>query len=146
MTLNHLLIANRGELAIRIARSAAEAGLRSHAIFSEDDAESEHVHKADAAHPLTGTGPATYLDADQIIRVALDTQCDAIHPGYGFLSENAQFARRCAQAGVRFVGPTPQELETLGDKGTARKLARNVAYPSCRGPTPPHRSTKRGAF
>src|SRR5438045_1771581 len=107
MTLEHLLIANRGEIAIRIARSAADSGIRSHAIFSEDDEQSDHVKKADDAHRLTGNGPAAYLDATQIVRVALEARCDAIHPGYGFLSENAAFARRCAEAGVHFIGPTP---------------------------------------
>ena len=110
MTFKHLLIANRGEIAIRIARSAAESDIRSHAIFSEDDAQSDHVKKADEAHRLTGTGPAAYLDAAQIIRVALDADCDAVHPGYGFLSENAEFAQRCIEAGLHFVGPTPAVL------------------------------------
>ena len=94
MTLKHLLIANRGEIAIRIARSAAESDIRSHAIFSEDDEQSDHVRKADEAHRLDGKGPAAYLDAAQIIRVALEAKCDAVHPGYGFLSENADFARQ----------------------------------------------------
>jgi acetyl/propionyl-CoA carboxylase alpha subunit len=123
MTLKHLLIANRGEIAIRIARSTAESGIRSHAIFSEDDERSDHVKKADEAHRLTGKGPAAYLDALQIIRVALDAHCDAVHPGYGFLSENPDFARRCAEADLRFVGPTPDVLEAFGDKGKARNLA-----------------------
>ncbi len=123
MTLRNLLIANRGEIAIRIARSAAEAQIRSHAIFSEDDERSDHVSKADEAHRLRGTGPAAYLDAAQIIRVALEANCDAVHPGYGFLSENADFARQCGAAGLRFVGPSPEVLETFGDKGRARSLA-----------------------
>jgi acetyl/propionyl-CoA carboxylase alpha subunit/acetyl-CoA carboxylase carboxyltransferase component len=123
MTIKNLLIANRGEIAIRIARSAAEAGIRTHAVFSEDDERSDHAHKADAAHRLKGTGPAAYLDAAQIIRAALAAGCDAVHPGYGFLSENAAFARSCIEAGLRFVGPTPEVLEVLGDKGKARSLA-----------------------
>ena len=138
MTLKHLLIANRGEIAIRIARSAAEAGIRSHAIFSEDDAASDHVSKADQAHRLTGTGPAAYLDAAQIVRVALAAGCDAVHPGYGFLSENPAFARACAQAGLRFVGPTPAVLEVFGDKGRARRLAVKCdvpVLPGTDGPT-----------
>ena len=81
MTIQQLLIANRGEIAIRIARSAAEVGIRSHAVFSEDDAASDHVWKADAAHALAGQGPAAYLDAAQIIRVAQQAGCEAIHPG-----------------------------------------------------------------
>jgi acetyl/propionyl-CoA carboxylase alpha subunit/acetyl-CoA carboxylase carboxyltransferase component len=123
MTLKHLLIANRGEIAIRIARSAAESGMRSHAIYSEDDEQSDHVRKADEAHRLTGNGPSAYLDAEQIIRVARETNCDTIHPGYGFLSENTAFARSCEEAGLGFVGPTPDVLDVFGDKGKARSLA-----------------------
>ena len=123
MTIKQLLIANRGEIAIRIARSAADMGIRSHAVFSEDDRNCDHVNKADHAHALSGQGPAAYLDISQIIGVARAAGCDAIHPGYGFLSENADFARRCAAAGVCFVGPSPQVLETFGDKGKARALA-----------------------
>ncbi|HTO60153.1 MAG TPA: biotin carboxylase N-terminal domain-containing protein, partial [Bradyrhizobium sp.] len=138
MTVRHLLIANRGEIAIRIARSAAACGIRAHAIYSEDDEQSDHVSKADQAHRLTGLGPAAYLDGAQIVRVARDAGCDAIHPGYGFLSEQADFARQCAAAGLRFVGPTPEVLELLGDKGRARALAEasNVpVLPGTNGPT-----------
>ena len=116
MTVKNLLIANRGEIAIRIARAAAESGIRSHAIFSEDDEASDHVRKADDAHALAGTGPAAYLDAAQIIRVALAAQCDAVHPGYGFLSENADFARKCKEAGLK-VGfirmPLPESVTSV---------------------------------
>jgi acetyl/propionyl-CoA carboxylase alpha subunit/acetyl-CoA carboxylase carboxyltransferase component len=129
MTIKQLLIANRGEIAIRIARSAAESDVRSHAIYSEDDAQSDHVTKADAAHRLSGTGPAAYLDAAQLIRVAREANCDAVHPGYGFLSENANFARGCEEAGLIFVGPTPDVLETFGDKGAARALAAKCDVP-----------------
>ena len=129
MTLKHLLIANRGEISIRIARSAAELNIRSHAIFSEDDEQSDHAKKADESHRLTGKGPAAYLDIEQIIRIALDAKCDAVHPGYGFLSENADFARRCIEAGLQFVGPTPDVLETFGDKSKARRLASNCEVP-----------------
>src|SRR5690349_8611175 len=121
MTIKSVLIANRGEIAIRIARSASELGIRSHAVFSEDDAQSDHVRKADEAHALAGKGPAAYLDAEQIVGIAREAGCDAVHPGYGFLSENADFARRCDEFGLRFVGPTPDALEAFGDKGRARK-------------------------
>ncbi|MCW5622072.1 MAG: ATP-grasp domain-containing protein [Burkholderiales bacterium] len=131
--IRHLLIANRGEIAIRIARSAAELGNRSHVIFSEDDAHSDHVTKADEAHRLSGQGPSAYLDMAQIIRVARTAGCDAIHPGYGFLSENAQFARQCAEAGIRFVGPSPEVLEVCGDKGKARTLAVECNVPVAPG-------------
>src|SRR5262245_51570559 len=123
MPIRNLLIANRGEIAIRIARSAAAAGIRAHAVYSEDDEQSDHVRKADAAHRLAGKGPAAYLDAAQVVRVALEAGCDAVHPGYGFLSENAGFARLCGEAGLRFVGPTPEVLEAFGDKSKARALA-----------------------
>src|ERR1700732_137628 len=118
-----LLVANRGEIAIRIMRAAAELGIRTVAIYSEDDANSLHTRKADEARPLRGAGPAAYLDGDQIIAVANAAGCDAIHPGYGFLSEHAQFAHRCAEEGLRFVGPRPEILELFGDKVRARSLA-----------------------
>ena len=102
---NSLLIANRGEIAIRIIRAAAEMGIRTVAIFPDDDAASLHTRKADEARRLNGAGAAAYLDGEQIIAIARDARCDAIHPGYGFLSENAGFARRCASAGITFVGP-----------------------------------------
>jgi acetyl/propionyl-CoA carboxylase alpha subunit len=129
MTIRNLLIANRGEIAIRIARTAADAGIRAHAVHSEDDAASDHVRKADSAHRLTGTGPAAYLDAAQIVRVAREAGCDAVHPGYGFLSENAAFAQDCEAAGLRFVGPTPEVLALFGDKGKARALAVKSGVP-----------------
>ena len=123
MPIKNLLIANRGEIAIRIARSAAEAAIRSNSIYSEDDVDADHTNKSDEAHGLTGTGPAAYLDGSQVIRIARDAGCDAIHPGYGFLSENANFARSCEKAGLIFVGPTPNVLDRFGDKGAARRLA-----------------------
>jgi acetyl/propionyl-CoA carboxylase alpha subunit len=138
MIIQQLLIANRGEIAIRIARTAAELGVRSHALFSEDDAASDHVRKCDAAHALSGSGPAAYLDAAQIVRLAREHGCDAIHPGYGFLSESAAFARQCEAAGLRFVGPTPAILESFGDKARARQLAVESGVPvlpGTQGPT-----------
>ncbi|HEY5931220.1 MAG TPA: biotin carboxylase N-terminal domain-containing protein, partial [Burkholderiales bacterium] len=129
MTVKNLLIANRGEIAIRIARSAADAGIRTHAVFPQDDETSNHTRKADAVHRLEGKGPAAYLDIGQILRVAREAGCDAVHPGYGFLSENAEFARRCAAAGLTFVGPAPEVLEIFGDKGKARGLAMQCDVP-----------------
>src|SRR5262245_27207474 len=105
MRISTLLIANRGEIAIRIARAAAELGIRTVAVFSEDDAQSLHIRKTDEAHPLRKQGASAYLDIEQLLAIARATNCDAVHPGYGFLSENASFARRCAQEGLRFVGP-----------------------------------------
>ena len=124
-----LLIANRAEIAIRIARAAAELGIRTVAIYSEDDARSLHIRRADDVRALRGRGPAPYLDIEQIIAIAQDAGCDAIHPGYGFLSESAAFARRCEQFGITFVGPRPEILDLLGDKGRARAFAESLGVP-----------------
>ncbi|MDO9431432.1 MAG: biotin carboxylase N-terminal domain-containing protein, partial [Phenylobacterium sp.] len=128
-----LLIANRGEIAVRIARTAAEMGIETLAVYSSDDAASLHTRKTDAAHALTGSGPAAYLDGAQILAAAKALGCDAIHPGYGFLSENAAFARACAEAGVIFVGPSAETLELFGDKGRARALAAQCDVPILAG-------------
>src|SRR3982074_290289 len=98
-----LLLANRGEIAIRIARAASELGIATVAVYSADDATSLHVRKADEAHGLGRAGAAAYLDIERIIAVAMEAGCDAIHPGYGFLSENAALARRAAEEGITFV-------------------------------------------
>ncbi|HSR58714.1 MAG TPA: biotin carboxylase N-terminal domain-containing protein, partial [Candidatus Binataceae bacterium] len=124
-----LLVANRGEIAIRIARAAAELGIRTVTVFSQDDAASLHTRKADDARQLNGVGAAAYLDGDQIIAVAREAGCDAIHPGYGFLSENAWFAGRCREEGITFVGPQPKVLELFGDKLQARALAERSGVP-----------------
>ena len=127
--MKRLLIANRGEIAVRIARTAAEMGLGCVAVFAEDDAASLHVKAADAARGLRGSGPAAYLDVAQVVEAARATDCDALHPGYGFLSENAALARACGEAGLTFVGPAPETLELFGDKGRARALARRCGVP-----------------
>ncbi|PKQ02520.1 MAG: carbamoyl-phosphate synthase large subunit, partial [Alphaproteobacteria bacterium HGW-Alphaproteobacteria-12] len=124
-----LLIANRGEIAVRIARAGAELGLRTVAVFAEDDALSLHVRAADEALPLTGTGAAAYLDIAQIVAEAKKAGCDAIHPGYGFLSEKAAFAEACAKEGIVFVGPSPEALRLFGDKAKARALAETLGVP-----------------
>jgi acetyl/propionyl-CoA carboxylase alpha subunit len=129
MTITRLLIANRGEIAIRIARAAAGLGIRTVAIHAQDDALSLHVRKADESRALPGTGVPAYLDIDAVIAAARDAGCDAVHPGYGFLSENAAFAERCAQAGLVFVGPSPQTLALFGDKAAARGLAQRLGVP-----------------
>ena len=128
-----LLIANRGEIAIRIARTAADLGIATVAVHSADDALSLHVRKADEAYPLGRAGAAAYLDIDRMIAVARETGCDAVHPGYGFLSENATFAHRAAEAGITFVGPSPEVLLLFGDKVAARKLAMNAGVPVIEG-------------
>lgn len=132
-----LLIANRGEIAIRIARAAADLGIATVAVYSADDALSLHVRKADEAQPLGRAGAAAYLDIDRMIAIARESGCDAVHPGYGFLSENATFARRAAEAGITFVGPTPAALELFGDKVAARKLAIKTGVPVIEGTTGP---------
>ena len=118
-----LLIANRGEIAIRIARAAAELEIPTVAIYSKDDERSLHVRKADEAVVLDGVGARAYLDIDAVLDAARRGGCDAVHPGYGFLSENASFARRCEDAGIAFVGPAPDALALFGDKTRARQLA-----------------------
>ena len=115
-----LLIANRGEIAVRIAKTAAEMDIATVAIHPADDLASLHVREADEAVALAGSGTAAYLAGEAIIAAALERGCDAIHPGYGFLAENAGFARACADAGVVFVGPTAQTLALFGDKSAAR--------------------------
>ena len=133
MGLARLLVANRGEIAVRIARAAAALGIRTVGVYSEDDRASLHVRHVDEARPLGGSGPRAYLDADQLLAVARERGCDVVHPGYGFLSEQADFARRCAEAGLVFVGPRPETLALLGDKVAARALAARCDVPVLRG-------------
>jgi pyruvate carboxylase len=129
MRFRKMLIANRGEIAIRIARAAAEAGLPTVAIYSNDDATSLHVRQADEARALPGSGARAYLDIAEVIAAAQATGCDALHPGYGFLSENPELARQCEQAGITFVGPGIAALQTFGDKVQARALAQRCGVP-----------------
>jgi len=131
--MKNLLVANRGEIAVRIMHAAAELGMRTVAVFSEDDASSLHTRRADEAQPLRGVGAAAYLDIDQIVAVAKACGCHAIHPGYGFLSENAAFARRCAEEGITFVGPQAETLGIFGDKTRARALAERCEVPVLKG-------------
>src|SRR5438094_1960573 len=133
MGLARLLIANRGEIAIRIARAAADLGIQTVGVFAEDDATSLHRRHVDAARALRGSGPRAYLDVEQLLAAARDTGCDGVHPGYGFLSEQAVFARRCAESGLVFVGPRPETLALLGDKAAARALAERCGVPVPRG-------------
>ncbi len=128
-----LLIANRGEIAVRIARAAAELGIWTIAVAPADDEDSLHTRVADEVRRLPGRGAAAYLDIDQVLAAALDAEADAVHPGYGFLAENAAFARRCSAAGVTFVGPRPEILELLGDKVQAREAAVAAGLPVLAG-------------
>lgn len=129
MKIKKLLIANRGEVAIRIARAAGDVGLESVAVYSQDDSESLHVSHADLAVLLPGKGARAYLDIDAIISAARESGADALHPGYGFLSENSELARRCHENGITFIGPDPDTLDTLGDKVAARRLAEHCDVP-----------------
>src|SRR5688500_12426660 len=120
MTFEKLLIANRGEVAIRIARAAEELGIATVSVYSEDDSAAVHTRRSDEARALKGAGPAAHLDGEQLILLARETGCGAIHPGYGFLSESANFAERCRSAGIAFIGPSRDQLELFGDKLRAR--------------------------
>ncbi|UZD66089.1 carboxyl transferase domain-containing protein [Marinobacter sp. AN1] len=129
MKFKKLLIANRGEIAIRIARAASEMGLETVAIYSEDDRDSLHLAHADYTVCLPGKGARAYLDIDAIIQAAREISADALHPGYGFLSENAELARQCGRHNITFIGPDPATLEELGDKAAARALAEHCDVP-----------------
>jgi acetyl/propionyl-CoA carboxylase alpha subunit/acetyl-CoA carboxylase carboxyltransferase component len=128
-----VLVANRGEIAVRVIRAAADLGMRSAVAHSEDDADTLAVRRADVAVTLRGRGPAAYLDAEQILDAAVSTGCSAVHPGYGFLSEQATFAAACADRGLVFVGPPPAALASLGDKAHARTIAARCGVPTLRG-------------
>lgn len=133
MAIEALLVANRGEIAVRILQTASAMGIRTIAVHAEDDGDDLHVRRADEAVRLTGSGPAAYLDAAQLVDAALDRGNAAVHPGYGFLSENSGFARRCTEAGLVFVGPTEQTLALFGDKSAARRRAVELDVPVLEG-------------
>ncbi|MDP9994753.1 acetyl/propionyl-CoA carboxylase alpha subunit [Variovorax boronicumulans] len=124
-----VLIANRGEIAVRLVRALRDLGIASVAVHARDDAAALHVQLADVAVALDATGPSAYLDVAALIAVAKAEGCDAVHPGYGFLSERADFAEACADAGLVFIGPTPEQLGLFGDKARARELATQCDVP-----------------
>jgi acetyl/propionyl-CoA carboxylase alpha subunit/acetyl-CoA carboxylase carboxyltransferase component len=132
--LKRVLIANRGEIAVRIARAAHDLGIEPIAVYAIDDHTSGHVTAASRAVRLVGSGSRAYLDQAALITIARDHECDAIHPGYGFLSENAAFAAAVNEAGLVFIGPSPETLQTLGDKLAARDLARRSGVRCPAGP------------
>ncbi|MBR0830524.1 carbamoyl-phosphate synthase large subunit [Bradyrhizobium manausense] len=137
MSFKKLLIANRGEIAIRIARAAADGSITTVAIHPADDALSLHVRVADEAVEIPGRGARAYLDIESVVKTAKVAGCDAVHPGYGFLSENADFARACAAQGIAFVGPKVAALELFGDKVAARQLAKRCGVPIIAGTSGP---------
>ena len=146
MPISRLLVANRGEIAVRIIRTAREMGIATVAVYCDDDASSLHRQLADESARLAGAGAAAYLDADQIVAAAKDHRCDAVHPGYGFLSENAGFAALCADGGLTFVGPSPNALALLGDKARAREAARELGLPVLAGSSGPVTLAEAAAF
>jgi acetyl-CoA carboxylase, biotin carboxylase subunit len=135
---NKILIANRGEIAVRILRACRELGILSVAVFSEADRKSLHVRLADEAYPI-GPSPSreSYLCIGKIIDVARRSSCDAIHPGYGFLAENAALTRACTEAGITFIGPSAEAMEALGSKTAGRQLARRSDVPTVPGANDP---------
>jgi acetyl/propionyl-CoA carboxylase alpha subunit len=133
MAIARLLIANRGEIAIRIMRTARELGIKTLAVHPDDDADALHGRMADAHATLPGSGVAAYLDGDAVLSAAEEHDCDAIHPGYGFLAENADFAERCRERGIVYVGPSTALLRLFGDKLAAREAARRADVPLLTG-------------
>ena len=129
-----VLIANRGAIAVRIERSLKKLGIASVAVYTKADQDSLHVDLADEAI-LIGEGAAkdSYLNAELLLKIAKDTGAQAIHPGYGFLSENADFARTCFENGISFIGPTPEQIELFGLKHSAREIAKKANVPMLPG-------------
>jgi acetyl-CoA carboxylase biotin carboxylase subunit len=129
-----VLIANRAEIAIRVIRACRRLGVRTVAVYSDADKDALHVRMADEAHYLGAAEPSrSYLDQDKILEAAIQSGVDAVHPGYGFLSENATFARRLESAGITFIGPSPEAMQRLGDKVSARKIAIENNVPVAQG-------------
>lgn len=133
-----VLIANRGEIAVRVIRAAHDEGLDAVSVYAGPDRDAMHVRMADEAYSLEGdTAAETYLRIDKIIRVAQESGADAVHPGYGFLAENADFARAVLEAGLVWIGPSPSAIDSLGDKVAARQIAQKVGAPLAPGTQDP---------
>ena len=133
-----VLIANRGEIAVRVARACRDAGIGSVAIYADSDRDAPHARAADEAYALDGDTPATtYLDVDKVLSIAARADADAVHPGYGFLSENADFAQAVIDAGLIWIGPPPAAIRSLGDKVQARHIAQAVDAPQVAGTPDP---------
>src|SRR3954454_6238187 len=129
-----VLIANRGEIAVRVARACRDEGLASVAVYADPDRDAVHVRSADEAYALMGSTPGeTYLDVAKVLDVAKRSGADAVHPGYGFLSENAGFATAVIDAGLTWIGPPPSAIDALGDKVKARHIAAEVGAPLAPG-------------
>ncbi len=135
--INKVLIANRGEIALRIIRACKELEIKSVVVFSEADVNGVWVRKADECYPIMGDPIAAYLDYERIINLAKKADCDAIHPGYGFLSESAEFAQACADNGIIFIGPKPEHIALFGDKMASKVAMREVGVPMLPGTDEP---------
>lgn len=129
MRIRKVLIANRGEVAVRVARTAREMGIATVGVVARDDTASAHAVAVDEAVHLDHAGPRAYLDIEAMIAAAKSSGADALHPGYGFLSESDALASACAKAGIIFIGPSPETLRVLGDKAAARALAARHEVP-----------------